>query len=417
MQTLTLLYIDPGTGSMLFTILIGIIATIFFFLQKLWIKFRFIIGGGKVSAVSKERIQYVIFSDSKRYWNIFKPICDEFEKRKLPLEYWTASSDDPAFEEKYDYIKCIFIGEGNKAFARLNLMNADICISTTPGLDVLQWKRSPNVKWYMHVFHSLDDTLGYKMFGLDYYDEIFLVGNFQKKYIRMLEEKRGIPSKQLTVAGCTYMDSLDQKVKAAGLSGSKSGGKLTVLLAPSWGESAILNRFGDDIIASLIYTGNHIIIRPHPQSVTAEAKLLKSLQEKYPNSDALEWNFDNDNFNVLKRSDLMITDYSSVIYDFALIFNKPIFYADTDWDPAPYDAAWSDLPVWRYEVLPKLGMELKKEDFPKLKEKMQDLVFSGSYQKGRAEVRRIYWEHIGESAKVIADRIMEKEEEFSTILT
>ena len=107
----------------------------------------------------------------------------------------------------------------------------------------------------------------------------------------------------------------------------------------------------------------------------------------------------------------MITDYSSVIYDFALIFNKPIFYADTDWDPAPYDAAWSDLPVWRYEVLPKLGLELKKEDFPKLNEKMQELVYSGSFQKGREEVRKVYWEHIGESSRVIVDRMLDKEKE------
>ncbi len=411
MSAITLLYIDPGTGSMLFTILIGIIATLVFFLQKLWLKLKFVISGGKASATAMERIPYVIFSDSRRYWNVFKPICDEFEKRGIKLEYWTASPDDPALEEKYEHIKCVFIGEGNKAFAKLNLMNADICLSTTPGLDVLQWKRSPNVKWYMHTFHSLDDTLSYKMFGLDYYDEILLVGDFQKKYVRMLEEKRGIPSKQLTVAGCTYMDSLDQKVKSAGQGGSNSGGRLKVLLAPSWGESAILYRFGDDIISSLLATGNCIIIRPHPQSVTAEAKLLKALQEKYPNSDTLEWNFDNDNFEVLKRSDIMITDYSSVIYDFALIFNKPIFYADTDWDPAPYDAAWSDLPVWRYEVLPKLGLELKKEDFPKLKEKIQELVCSGSFQAGREEVRKVYWEHIGESSRVIVDRMLDKEKE------
>ena len=30
-----------------------------------------------------------------------------------------ASKDDPALSEKYEHVKCEFIGEGNKAFAEL----------------------------------------------------------------------------------------------------------------------------------------------------------------------------------------------------------------------------------------------------------------------------------------------------------
>jgi CDP-glycerol glycerophosphotransferase (TagB/SpsB family) len=54
----------------------------------------------------------------------------------------------------------------------------------------------------------------------------------------------------------------------------------------------------------------------------------------------LSWNFDNDNFNVLKESDIMISDFSGVIFDYTLIFDRPVIYADTDFDKAPYDAAW-----------------------------------------------------------------------------
>lgn len=41
-----LLYIDPGTGSMLFTILIGILGVAQYFLKNLWVKLRFFSRGG-----------------------------------------------------------------------------------------------------------------------------------------------------------------------------------------------------------------------------------------------------------------------------------------------------------------------------------------------------------------------------------
>ena len=69
-----LLYIDPGTGSMLFTILIGLIGAAIYSLRMLFVKLRFVISGGKKVEVNKNKIPFVIFSDNKRYWNVFEPI-------------------------------------------------------------------------------------------------------------------------------------------------------------------------------------------------------------------------------------------------------------------------------------------------------------------------------------------------------
>ena len=93
----------------------------------------------------------------------------------------------------------------------------------------------------------------------------------------------------------------------------------------------------------LIQTGWHIVIRPHPQSIVSEKEMLDGLKQK---NSQIEWNFDNDNFNILNRADLLISDFSGVIYDFSLIFNKPIIYADTNFDTLPYDADWLDEQIW-----------------------------------------------------------------------
>ena len=405
-----LLYIDPGTGSMLFTIIIGIISAGVFFLRALFIKIKFTLSGGKVKAdKNSEKTDVVIFSDSKRYWNVFKPICDEFESRKTKITYYTASPDDPALEEKYEYVTSEFIGEGNRAFSRLNMMKARICLSTTPGLDVYQWKRSKDVDYYVHIYHAVDEGLGYRMFGVDFYDAVLLTGEFQGDNIKKLESLRHLPAKETVVTGSTYMDVL--KEKADKLDKTNLNDEKLILLAPSWGPSSILNRYGEEIIEALIKTGYRIAVRPHPQMAISDPELLNSLKEKYPDSERFTWNADNDNFDILSRSDVMITDFSGIIFDYCLVFDKPLIYADTSMDLAPYDAAWIDEPLWRFEVLPKLGVKLSKEQFADMKSTIDDVLNNDSYKNGRNEVKQTAWQYIGQSAKLTTDYLINKCEE------
>ena len=115
------LYIDPGTGSMLFTILIGVIGAAFYSLRMLLIQIRFRLSGGKGKA-DQHKIPFVIFSDDKRYWNIFEPICREMDKRGKKIVYMTASEDDPALENTFENVTAEFIGKDNKAFTKLQLV-------------------------------------------------------------------------------------------------------------------------------------------------------------------------------------------------------------------------------------------------------------------------------------------------------
>ena len=133
----SLSYIDPGTGSMIFSRFIGIAAAASFAINALWVKLKFVFSGGKINKSEyDDNIPYIIYSDHKQYWNIFHSICDEFETRQIPLVYWTAYSDDPVLSADYKFVKAEFIGEGNKGFAKLNFLKADILLATTPGLDV-----------------------------------------------------------------------------------------------------------------------------------------------------------------------------------------------------------------------------------------------------------------------------------------
>lgn len=403
-------YIDPGTGSMLFAVLFGVFGAAFFALKKLFARLPlYFTGGRKESLDINETIEYAIFTDSKRYWNVFEPICDEFEKRKIRLVYMTASEDDPALSKQYEYIDRRFIGEGNKAFVTLNTLKARILLSSTPGLDVYQWKRSKNVEYYIHIPHAVSDITLYRMFGIDYFDSILISGQFQEEQIRMLEELRKLPPKEIVLVGQPYMDTLRERVTASYNQNTNSN--TTVLVAPSWGKSSILNRYGTEFIKALLATGYNIIIRPHPQSFTSEKELINELMSKFPENDQLEWNKDNDNFDVLNRSDIMISDFSGVLFDFALGFDKPIIYADTSFDKDPYDACWLDEELWTFTTLSKIGIKLNEEHFDSLKTIIEDSILSQKIKENRDKARSECWVNIGKSATIIADYLIRKHEE------
>ena len=402
------LYIDPGTGSMLFTILIAVFGALIYLFRALRIRMGTLLNRDKEAEKEGIVLPLVIFSDHRRYWTVFEPICDELERRGQSAVYMTESEDDPALEKQYEHVRCEWIGEGNKAYARLNFLRAKVLLSTTPGLDVYQWKRSRDVSWYVHIPHLPSDLTTYRMFGLDYYDAVLLSGEYQGEQIRKLEKLRGLPEKELEMVGIPFMDRMRERLEALPPLPGKEGEDKTVLIAPSWGKSGILSAYGGEILDALLQTGYRIIIRPHPQSFTSEKAMIDRLMAQYPDGEKLEWNRDNDNFEVLHRSDILISDFSGIIFDFTLIFDKPVIYADTSFDNGVYDCYWLDEPLWTFETLPKLGLQLKREDLPRVKELIDLCLDNPEYQAAREKARRETWAYIGEGTGRTVDYLMKK---------
>ena len=404
------LYIDPGTGSMLFAVLIGVLSAALFAFREIAVKIRFRLSGGRQTAAVSDSLPLVIFADDKRYWRVFEPVCRELDARGFDTVYMTASPDDPGLDNSFEHIRAEFIGEGNKAFAKLNMLKADIVLSTTPGLDVFQWKRSKNVKYYIHIPHAPRELTSYNMFGTDYYDAILMSGECQGEDIRELEKLRSLPAKELTLVGIPYFDDMAERLKNAEPSAHEG---VRVMLAPSWGSSSLLNRFGEQMIDSLIATGYEIIIRPHPQSFTSEKELIDGLMQKYPDSEGLKWNTDNDSFDILLNTDILISDFSGIIYDFALVFDKPVIYTDTEFDFGPYDAWWLDRPFWTFTAMQLVGQKLTKDNFTDIRTMIDECLSDTKYTEGREELRRQIWAYRGEGAKRTAEYLINKHAEIN----
>ena len=405
------LYIDPGTGSMLFSIVIGAAATLFFLAKAAWLKFKLFFrakkNGVSVAADSNYK-KYVVYNEGLQYWNVFKPICEEFERRQIPLVYYTSAQKDPCFDAGYKFVQPEFIGEGNMAFVKLNMISAGIVLMTTPGLQVYQLKRSKNAGHYAHILHAPSDATMYRLFGIDYFDSVLLSGEYQKADLRYLEKERGIKEKELAVVGCPYLDTLKEKMASIPPEEKHS---FTVLVSPSWGKSAILSRYGERLLDPLVATGWNIIVRPHPQSKKSEKEVLDRLEKRYADAKNLVWNYERDNIFAMKKSDIMISDFSGIIYDYTFLCDKPVMYVNSDLDLMPYDA-W-DLPengkkIWQFETLRKIGVELKEEQFANIKDVIQSASDSEELAKLRAKAKAEAWMNEGAAGKAVADFMLSK---------
>ena len=403
------LYIDPGTGSMLFSILIGAAATLFFLGKAAILKLKLLFSAKKngVATTDTNYKKYVVYNEGMQYWNVFKPVCDEFEKRQIELTYYTSAEKDPCFEQNYKYVKPEFIGEGNMAFVRLNMLSAGVVLMTTPGLQVYQLKRSKHVKHYAHVLHMPNDATLYRLFGIDYYDSILLSGDYQSKDLRILEQQRDLPAKEMVTVGCPYLDVLLENIKAIP---SEEKHNFTVLVSPSWGESALLSKYGEKLLDPLVKTNWNIIVRPHPQSKKSEKEMLEKLEKKYSENKNITWDYERNNIFSMKKSDIMISDFSGIIFDYTFLCDKPVMYVNASMDFRPYDAydIEKGKNTWTFNTLKKIGIELKEEQFDNIKEIIQNASDSEELSKARTNAKSEAWMNIGYAGKNIADFMINK---------
>jgi len=396
------LYIDPGTGSAIFSIAIGVAAAAYFLLRGLILKLGVVFFRGRKSRQSPYK--FVIYAEDKRYWPFFELVLDELEARQIEILYLTTSADDPVFSSKYRFIKGKYIGQGNKAYAYLNFLSAIFVLTTTPHLDVFQWKRSKTVKHYCNMIHGAGGALLYRIFSFDYFDSVLVPGEIEIPEIRMVEQARKLPEKQLAVVGNTFFDRYVEKIRRIP---NEEKHLFTVLVSPSWGPSALLNIFGEKLLDPLAQTEWRVIIRPHPQSVIVEKQMLDNLTERYKENPNIEWDYNHENIYALAKSDVMISDFSGIIYDFVFLFDKPVLVNIQNLDFRRLDAYSIQQEPYFFQAIRKVGVELDGSNLENIRETITSLSHNVETRKIRQEVKETMWQHQGESGKRVVDFMVE----------
>lgn len=402
-------YLDPATGSMLLSAIVGIVFTVFYLIKGMYYKImRFIYSVLHIKVKDKKKLEIVLYSEGAQYWNTFRPIVEELTNRAVPVTYLTSDQNDDGLSYRSQYFISKYIGKGNKAYARLNALEATLCVMTTPGLDVLQIRRSKGVDHYSHLVHA-PTTGTYKLYSFDYFDSVLCSGQHQIDAIRDLENKRGTTPKILLQTGCAYMDVMAKKLsrKKYETPSHRTSEAITILLAPSWGANGLLQRFGSRIISILLDSGFKVIVRPHPQTHIIETKMLERIKSELGSDSNLEWDIAADGFDSLWRSDLMISDFSGVIFDYAFIFEKPVITIKLDIDLRGLDANHLSSDLWELGILNEIGKRINGDDIDKLSAYIKKLIEDTNSLKKLIDLRKKSLFNFGSVGSVATEQLLE----------
>lgn len=413
-------YLDPGSGSLLLSSIVALFASFVFFVKNLFYKLIAMPFGIKSLNMGKNKnCSIVFYCEGAQYYGTFKPILDALDSFSHPYMYYTSSLNDPALkrseeiQDSHNMGEFVYIGEGNKAYSFLNALRADIFVLTTPGLDVLHIKRNRGVGHYCHVVHSLS-PMTYRVFGVDYFDSVLVANEVQRDFVRNIESAHNIKPKHIAITGSTYLDELSvikDSIPPVQQSTNTESKVPTILVSPSWGKETLLSKYGVDLLLPLAQSGFNIIIRPHPQSFIspAERANIEQLQNVLSNFSNVSWDRDTSNVYAFAKADLMISDFSSVIFDFVCLEGKPVISIDNDMDLSGYDMA--DIPredIWTFKALEKVGGRIKPADFPHIKALCEKAL---QERANLAQIKELLWRYPHEAGRVCALELIKIERE------
>jgi hypothetical protein len=371
---ITLAYIDPGTGSLLISAFIGLALTLIYSIKGFIYNISHMVFGRGKSYLSDYSGKIVFFCESKTYWQVYKPVIEELEKREQKIVYLSADEDDEGLSISSQYVETHFVGEIRQAIYTLNRLKAKLCVMTTPQLDVIALKRSKYVEHYCHIIHAPTDIHSYKKFAFDYYDSVLCSSSAQINNIRYLEKERQTIPKQLFQTGCTYYDNIRAIQK------EEDG---SILLAPTWGDKTFFRSHGKKIIANLLDGGHKVILRPHPQSWISDKELLNDVASTYSSNNNFTIDKESVGENSLSKAKLLICDTTSgIIFDMAFVYRKPIIGIEYDWANGGYEASDLSYRTAAIDLLEDVGAIV---DIGKIKD-ISDIVTAASQKNITKEI-------------------------------
>jgi len=271
----------------------------------------------------------VFYSESKQDWHHFEGILDRLTgELSRTVCYVTSDPADPGLRRDDPRLRTFCIEGGLRLIVFFQMLEADVMVLTMLDLDNFHLKRSKLPVHYVYVFHCMSSThmLDFAN-SYDHYDTIFCTGPHQVREIRKREELHGLPAKTLFEHGYARIEKLLAE-RDTRESGTARKGPATVLVAPTWGESSLLNVCGERIVAVLLDAGYRVILRPHYQTVKLTPQVVSAIRDRFgqhPSFEYVDWMGETES---LFRSDLLVCDWSSMAVEYALGLERPVLSID-----------------------------------------------------------------------------------------
>ena len=313
-------------------------------------------------AAKKQLVFYAISGGQYKY---YKTIIEYIlNNSSITIHYLTNDPGDGVFSMKHNQLIPYYAGQGRTISLMLKL-DTDMLVTTVPDLQSFHMKKSvarDDIE-YVHTFHAPNSTfIGYREKAFDYFSTIFCVGPNHVTELRRREEMIKIPRRKLVKVGYGLYDQLVENYKT--LPGTVRE-KPRILIAPSWQEDNILETCIEEIVDALLGKGYELAVRPHIQFTRMFPARMAALAEKYEayvKSGELVLELDFANSESIFLSDLVITDWSGIAYEFSYCTSKPCAFINTPQKIMNPNYKQYGLVPFEVALRDKVGISVNPED-------------------------------------------------------
>lgn len=308
----------------------------------------------------------VFYSEQSGFYKYFQDVIEYLlAHSNIIIHYVTSDPKDQIFQiaQVKSRIRPYYIGE-KRLITLMMKMDADMVVMTMPDLENFHIKRSYIRKdvEYVYMFHGIGSVnLLLRKLALAHYDTIFCVGEHQVEELREEEKVYHLSTRNLVPYGYGLLDHVMvtyQNTK------KKKSDKPQILIAPSWQNNNILELCIDSLLESLICEKYYIILRPHPEYIKRFPRNISELQRRYSNKVGENFVIQTDfsSNETVFQSDLLITDWSTICYEFSFTTKRPTLFVDTPMKVMNPDyKVLSTVPL-EIAVRQKMGCSIKPED-------------------------------------------------------
>ena len=137
---------------------------------------------------------------------------------------------------------------------------------------------------------------------------------------------------------------------------------------------------------------------------------MSRLEARYKDKANVEWDYERDNIYAMKKSDIMISDFSGIIFDYTFLCDKPVMYSIGQIDLRAYDAydinEGKDL--WQFKILERMGIALEESDFDRIQQVIESVKDNPQLAAARKEAKDAAWMYQGNAGKQIVDFMVKK---------
>ena len=363
----------------------------------------------------------VIYSEKSGFYKYFKGIIKELLARSdMVIHYVTNDPDDVIFEvaKKNPRIKPYYISL-KKTISLMLKLECDICVMTTPDLDKYYLKKSKMKRdiEYIYIPHALMSMhMGMKEGSLDAFDTIFCAGEHIKREVKATERVYGLPAKECVEFGYPLVDDLiplgEEERKT-----HKRTGRREILIAPTWNEDNILDSCIDTLLERLLCDEYHITVRPHPEYVKRFGQNMNAIVERWQDKvgEGLTFELDFSSNKSIYSSDLMITDWSGISFEFSFATKRPTLFINTKMKVL--NENWQKIDCTPIEITlrDEIGVSIEKSDTEHIDSIIADMFKrAGEHEKRIEKALHTAVYNVGHSdpvgAKYILRRILEIQE-------